>query len=105
MRCVDNLPNIANGAITYTPPPVVSFDVLPPGQRLVGTIATYSCSLGYQPVGGSSLRACVHNGNGMEQYCCKYKQKCNSSAQPDKYTSHSIQYATSLWLLTYSMVE
>ena len=44
---------------------------LPLGRRYVGTIATYSCSPGYQLVGGSSQRACGPNGtwNGTEKYC------------------------------------
>ena len=70
VRCI-NLPDIANGAIIYTPPLMVSFDVLHTGQRLVGTIATYSCSPGYQLVGGSSLRVCGPDGawNGTTLSC------------------------------------
>ena len=70
VRC-SNLFEIANGAITYTPPFDVSSDVLPPGERFVGTIATYSCSPGYQLVGGSSLRACSpsETWNGTEPSC------------------------------------
>ena len=61
---------ITNGAITYTPPRVVSA-ALPSGERYTGTIATYSCSPGYQLVGGSSLRACGPDGtwNGTEPAC------------------------------------
>ena len=72
MRCT-NLPSIDNGTITYTPPFVVSFNVLPAGQRFVGTVATYSCSPGYQLVGGSSLRACGPDGtwNGTEPSCAR----------------------------------
>ena len=66
----DDLPELANGAITYTPPRGVSA-ALPDGQRYTGTIATHSCSLGYQLVGGSSSRACAANGvwNGTELSC------------------------------------
>ena len=56
VRC-DDLPGTTNGTITYTPLSAVSSNALPPGQRFIGTIATYSCSPGYQLVGGSSLRA------------------------------------------------
>ena len=71
VRCVQESHDIVNGAITYTPPADVSFDVLPVGQRFIGTIATYSCSPGYQLVGGSSLRACGPGGtwNGTEPSC------------------------------------
>ena len=69
VRC-SNLTKNDNG-ITYTPPREVSFDVLSRGERLVGTIATYSCSPGYQLVGGSSLRACGPGGdwNGTVPSC------------------------------------
>ena len=70
MRCAD-LPEIMNSdAITYSPHPAVSAGLLA-GQRYIGTIATYSCSPGYQLVGGSSLRACGLNGtwNGTEPSC------------------------------------
>ena len=68
-HCSD-LPVITNGAITYTPPRTVSAS-LPSGQRYTGTIATYSCSPGYQPGGGSSLRACGPDKtwNGIEPVC------------------------------------
>ena len=65
----DELRNI-NGAIIYTPPRDVSGNSLPAGQRYMGTIATYSCSPGYQLVGGS-LRACGPSGtwNGTQPSC------------------------------------
>ena len=65
-----NLLEIPNGAITYTPPRGVSA-ILPGGQRYRGTIATYSCSPGYQLINGSSLRACGPGGtwNGTEPSC------------------------------------
>ena len=64
--CPD-LPDIPNVTITYTPPRDVSPE-LPDDQRYTGTIATYSCSSGYQLVGGSSPRACGPDGtwNGAE---------------------------------------
>ena len=67
------LSTINNGAITYTPPSDVSAD-LPACQRYPGTIATYSCSPGYQLVGGSSLRACGPDGiwNGTEPFCSEF---------------------------------
>ena len=67
--------HIVNGNITYTPPRMVSTEPLSAGhfQRYVGTIATYSCSSGYQLVGGSSLRACGpdRTWNGTESACGK----------------------------------
>ena len=68
--CEDIIPEIINGAIFYTPPRNVSA-TLPPGQRYTGTIATYSCSPGYQLVGGSLLRVCGLGGNwsGMQTFC------------------------------------
>ena len=67
--CSD-LSDISNGSITYTPHRDVSAE-LPTGQRYTGTIATYSCSPGYQLVGGSSLRACGpdETWNGTEPSC------------------------------------
>ena len=69
--CSD-LPETNNGTISYTPPRGV-FSTLPAGQRYTGTIATYSCSPGYQLVGGSSLRACGPDGmwNGTQPFCGK----------------------------------
>ena len=70
VRC-DDISDINNEtSIAYTPPRVVSA-ALPSGQRYIGTIVTYSCSLGYQLVGGSSLRACGPDGtwNGTESAC------------------------------------
>ena len=68
-RCND-LVSISNGTINYTPPHYISAN-LRPGQRYTGTIATYSCSPGYQLVRGSSLRACGPDGtwNGTEPSC------------------------------------
>ena len=67
-----NLSDISERFITYTPPHAVSA-TLPAGQRYTGTIATYSCSPGYQLTGGSSQRACGLNGtwNGTEPSCGK----------------------------------
>ena len=48
---VFDLPKIDKGAITYTPPFVVLSEVLPVGDRFLGTIATYSCSPGYKTGG------------------------------------------------------
>ena len=69
----NNLPAISNGEVSYTPPRSVSAS-LPVGTRYRGTVATYSCSSGYQLVGGSSLRACGANGewNGTAPSCGKY---------------------------------
>ena len=69
--CIDLL-EITNGFIIYTPPRDVSA-TLPAGERYTGTIATYSCSPGYQLVGGSSLRACGPDGtwNGTKPTCGK----------------------------------
>ena len=66
---------MTNGVSIYTPPRAVSAGLLI-GQRYTGTIATYSCSPGYQLVGGSSLRACGNNGiwNGTEPVCGMYNQ-------------------------------
>ena len=68
-----NLFDISDGSITYTPPRGVSGS-LHYGQRYTGTIATYSCSPGYQLVGGSSLRACGPGGtwNGSDPACGIY---------------------------------
>ena len=68
-----DLPGTKHGSLYYTPPRSVSAH-LPAGQRYTGTIATYSCSPGYQLVGGSSLRACGPDGtwNGTEPSCGKY---------------------------------
>ncbi len=67
-RC-DDLPLISDGSISYIPPGHVSA-TLSAGKHFVGTIATYSCSPGYQLVGGSG-RACVPEGmwNGTEPTC------------------------------------
>ena len=76
-KCSD-LEKLTNGAIIeYTPPHEVSTD-LSAGQRFTGTIATYSCSPGYQLVGGSSLRACGPNGtwNGTEPSCGERIHAC-----------------------------
>ena len=68
-RC-DNLPSISDGSkILYVP----HYSILPDlsaGKHYVGTIATYSCSPGYQLVGGS-VRTCVQGGmwNGTEPTC------------------------------------
>ena len=77
-RC-DDLASISNVAITYTPPRAISA-FLPDGQRYTGTIATYSCSPGYQLVGGSSLRACGpdRTWNGTEPSCGKHLLSANS---------------------------
>ena len=71
-RC-DDLVSISNGTINYTPHRAV-FATLPYGQRYIGTIATYSCSPGYQLVEGSSLRACGPDAtwNGTEPSCGKH---------------------------------
>ena len=63
--------------IIYTPPYAVSAG-LPSGQRYTGTIATYSCSPGYQLVGGSSLRACGHDKtwNGTQPFCAGVCKIC-----------------------------
>ena len=69
VRCSDLL-ETNNRDITYTPLRAV-FATLPDGQQYTGTVATYSCSPGYQLVGGSSLRACGPDGtwNGTEPSC------------------------------------
>ena len=69
MTC-DNLTGIQNSIIVYTPPRDF-LATLPAGTRYIGTIATYSCSPGYQVVRGSSLRACGPDGtwNGTEPIC------------------------------------
>ena len=69
MNCSD-ISALNNGTIVYTPPRMVSNE-LPPGQRYIGTIATYKCSPGYQLVNGSSPRACNPDGtwNGTEPSC------------------------------------
>ncbi len=63
VQCGD-LSTISDGSISYTPPCQVS-PSLPDGKRYVGTIATYSCSPGYQLVGGS-VRACGPDGTWNE---------------------------------------
>ena len=79
VRCSD-LPELTTGVITYTPPRDVSA-ALPAGERYTGTIATYSCSPGYQLMGGSSLRACGPNGtwNGTEPHCESKLQNTNTT--------------------------
>ena len=69
----DDLSEITHGFIFYCPIHDVSAG-LPAGQRYTGTIATYSCSPGYQLMGGSSLRACGLDGswNGTELFCGNY---------------------------------
>ena len=70
-KCL-NMPAITNGIISYTPHRYVSSG-LRDGLRYTGTTVTYSCSSGYQLVGGSSLRACGPDGtwNGTEPSCSK----------------------------------
>ena len=69
-QCFD-IPEVTDGVITYTPPREGISAHLSVGQRYTGTIATYSCSPGYQLVGGSSLRACGPDGtwNGTKPTC------------------------------------
>ena len=69
MTNCDDLPDVINGEVSYTPPRSVSA-ALPGGKRYTGTIATYNCSSGYQLI-GSSLRACEADGtwNGTTTYC------------------------------------
>ena len=64
-----DLPDVINGEVTFTPPHLET-SRLPEGKRYTGTIATYSCSSGYQLV-GSSLRACGADGtwNGTTTSC------------------------------------
>ena len=64
---------VNNGGITYAPPTTVLAS-LTAGEHFVGIIATYSCSQGYQLVGGSSLRACGPDGtwNGTEPTCGEF---------------------------------
>ena len=71
----DDLPETSNSVIIYTPPRHVSAH-LSYNQRFIGTIATYSCSTGYQQVGGS-LRACGPGGtwNGTQLLCQGKPQK------------------------------
>ena len=71
-RCSD-MPVLTHENIIYTPPRDVS-GTLSRSKRYTGTIATYSCSPGYQLVGGSSLRACGPDGtwNGTRPSCSKY---------------------------------
>ena len=74
----DDLIKTNNLDIVYTPPRDVSgLGYLSAGQRYTGTIATYSCSPGYQLVGGSSLRACGpdRNWNGTQPLCQSEPQK------------------------------
>ena len=74
--CLD-LPESSNISIVYTPSREVSAELLA-GQRYTGTIATYSCSPGYQLVEGSSLRACGPNGiwNGTQPFCAGVCKMC-----------------------------
>ena len=69
-QCFD-VPEITDGVITYTPPREGILGHLSVGRRYTGTIAIYSCSPGYQLVGGSSLRACGPDGtwNGTQPFC------------------------------------
>ena len=70
--------------IVYTPPRDVS-QHLSANKRYTGTIATYSCSPGYQLVGGSSLRACGTDGNwnGTQPLCQgKPQMQMNCGIQP-----------------------
>ena len=75
----DDLPTVINGdsEVTYTPPRSVSAS-LPDGKRYTGTIATYSCSSGYQLI-GSSLRACGADGtwNGTTTLCGNFHCRCS----------------------------
>ena len=73
----NDLPETNNLEIIYTPPREVSAN-LSPGQRYTGTIATYSCSPGYQLVGGSSLRACGQDGSwkGTQPFCAGVCKIC-----------------------------
>ena len=69
----DDLPDISNGDILYSPPRGVSA-FLPANVRYIGTIAEYSCSPGYLLENGSPQRACqldMANGtwNGTEPMC------------------------------------
>ena len=66
----NDLASTSSGTINYTPNRYISAN-LPAGRRYTGTIATYSCSPGYQLVGGSSLRACSPDGtwNGTQPSC------------------------------------
>ena len=75
INCGD-LPDITNGEVTYTPPRSLSA-TLPVGKRYTGTIATYSCSSGYQLI-GSSLRACGADGtwNGTTTSCGNFYCLC-----------------------------
>ena len=72
-QCFD-IPEVTGGVITYTPPREGISAHLSVGRRYTGTIATYSCSPGYQLVGGSSLRACGPDGtwNGTQPFCGVY---------------------------------
>ena len=66
VMCQD-LQSVSNGFITYTPlSDEISFYL-----HYIGTIAIYSCSPGYQLMGGSSQRVCGLNGtwNGTEPSC------------------------------------
>ncbi len=67
--CPD-LSAISNGQITYTPPRAVSVLLLS-NRRYGGTIATYSCSPGYQLVIGTLQRVCGQGSvwNGTEPAC------------------------------------
>ena len=62
-----NLPEINNGSVTYTPPNDLANFLY----KYTGTIATYSCSPGYQLVEKVPLRACNPNGtwNGTAIFC------------------------------------
>ena len=71
VRCDNLLINLTNEVITYTPPRGVSSHLQAAGHWFTGTIATYSCSQGYQLVGGSSSSVCGPNGtwNGTKPSC------------------------------------
>ena len=76
----DDLPVTNNSEVSYSPPHSVSAS-LSDGKRYTGTIATYTCSSGYQLVEESSLRDCGANGewNGTAPSCGKY---CEWSHSP-----------------------
>lgn len=64
VTCPD-LPELANGVITYTPPSDVS-TFLPDEQRFIGTVATYDCLEGYQLANETMQNVCVQNGTWNE---------------------------------------